>query len=64
MDLFNNEIGRNIVFNGFTNLLLMHHEVLNALNDGDLGYLTNQNQNVGQEYCRATFSSQLIPTNQ
>ncbi len=56
MDLFNNQIGRNIASQGSSNLI---QDILSALNSGSLRYINNQASN-----CLATFSSQVIPTNQ
>jgi hypothetical protein len=56
MDLFNNQVGRDIVTNGSTNIL---QDVIQALTNGDLRYLSNQDS----VECEATFNSQLIPTN-
>ena len=56
MDLYNNEIGRDIIWNGSTDIL---QDVLSAFNNGDLRYLSNQASD-----CRATYNSQLTPTNQ
>ena len=58
MDLFNNQIGRDIFKQGSSNL---KQDVLNALNNGSLRYLSNQ---TTDGKCRASFSSQLTPTNQ
>ncbi|MBR9757929.1 MAG: hypothetical protein GYB39_07580 [Algicola sp.] len=56
MNLFNNQVGRDIVINGSTNIL---QDIQDAVSNGDLRYLNNQDSD-----CFATFSSQLIPTNQ
>jgi uncharacterized protein DUF6973 len=56
MDLFNNQIGRNI---GSQSLNSIIQDIQTALNNGELRYISNQASN-----CRATYSSQLIPTNQ
>jgi len=56
MDLHNNQIGRDIVWNSSLNIL---KDVQDALNNGELKYLTHQASD-----CLATFNSQLIPTNQ
>ncbi|PWI29877.1 hypothetical protein DI383_08975 [Flavobacteriaceae bacterium LYZ1037] len=55
MDLFNNQVGRDIFANGSTNIL---QDIQEAFNNGELRYLSNQATN-----CWATFSSQLTPTN-
>jgi len=60
MDLFNNQVGREIVNQGSNDIL---QSVLSALNNGELRYISNQSIIFGQE-CLATFYSQLIPTNQ
>lgn len=52
--------GRVIVSNGMTNLLLMQQTIQYAFNNGDL---TNLNPNIGPDLCKATFNSQLAPTN-
>jgi len=56
MDLYNNEIGRNL---GQLDASVIEQAVLDALNNGDLVYLNNLYSN-----CFATFTSELIPTNQ
>lgn len=56
MDLFNNQVGRNIASDGSTNLV---QDIQTALNNGELRYINNQSSD-----CKATFSSQIIPTNQ
>lgn len=56
MDLFNNQIGRNI---GSQSLNSIIQDIQTALNNGELRYISNQASN-----CRATYSSQIIPTNQ
>ena len=56
MDLFNNQVGRDIVSNGSTDIL---QDVLDGLGNGDLRYINNQNSD-----CQATYSSQIIQTNQ
>lgn len=56
LDLFDNEVGRNLVLSVSSNPAM---DVLNALNDVQLRYLSNQNSN-----CEATCDSELIPTNQ
>ena len=60
MDLFNNQIGRDIIFDGSEDILL---DVQTAFDNGELMYLNNQSTVIGHE-CEATFSSELIPTNQ
>lgn len=59
MDLFNNQIGRDIAIQKGENNLLQN--ILDALNDGSLRYLDNLNSN--DKECQATLSSKLIPTN-
>jgi len=54
MDLFNNQIGRNIGSESFFMLMM---KVKFALDKGELRYLSNTNP-------RATSTSQLIPTDQ
>lgn len=54
MDLFNNQIGRNI---GIQSSFMLMMKVKFALNNGDLRYLSNTTP-------QATANSQLIPTNQ
>src|SRR5690606_8120661 len=41
MDLFNNQVGQDIVYNGMTNLLLMQEAIQDALDNGELKYLNN-----------------------
>jgi len=60
MDLFNNQIGRDLITNGSTDIL---QDVIITLNNGDLRYLSDLSNVIGHE-CEATFNSQLIPTNQ
>ncbi|MCX7551701.1 hypothetical protein [Xanthomarina sp. F2636L] len=55
-DILHNQIGGDIVVNGSTNIL---QDVIQALTNGDLKYLNNQDPIE----CKATFNSQLIPTN-
>ena len=56
MDLFNNRVGRQIADQGSKNLV---QDVLNALSNGQLRYITHQ-ANSG----RATFKSKVVPTNE
>ncbi|WP_298364845.1 hypothetical protein [uncultured Lutibacter sp.] len=55
--LRNNEVGRNNYTQDPSNL---KERILDAINDSSLGYLRNQIMSNFQ----ATYSSQLIPTNQ
>ncbi len=57
MDLFNNSIGRNIGENGSGDLV---QDILDALDNGDLRYLSNQDSISG----KATYNSEVIPTDQ
>ena len=56
MDLYNNNIGINL---GQLDASLIEQALVDALNNGNLLYLNNLTSN-----CSATFTSQLIPTNQ
>ncbi|MFD0837257.1 DUF6973 domain-containing protein [Mariniflexile aquimaris] len=56
MDLFNNQVGRDIASGGSLDLV---NDIQTALNNGELHYINYQDLN-----CRATYSSQIIPTNQ
>lgn len=59
MDLFNNNVGREIARQNHTDLAL---GVLNALNNGELKYLNNLAPSSSN--CKATYNSDLIRTNQ
>lgn len=60
MDLFNNEIGRNIGLQiGDGSFMSVEDAVVQAVNNGNLRHLNNLNQSN-----QATANSQLIPTNQ
>lgn len=56
MDLFNNQVGRDIASNGSTDLV---EDILNTVMNGELRYINNLANNY-----QATYSSKIIPTNQ
>ena len=60
MDLFNNEVGREIAINWQRNPSgSLEQAIYDAINRGELRYLNNLHTSG-----RATSSSQLTPTNQ
>ena len=59
MDLHNNAEGREIANSNSSNSL--SEQVMDALLNGDLEYITNLNIIEG---CKITLSSELVPTNQ
>lgn len=64
MDLFNNEVGRNIGRYNFSTASFQER-IMNALNTGKLRYLTNLDPNPDpSQRNRATNDSKLTPTNQ
>lgn len=59
MDLFNNSIGMNLLYNQWATIYTIQEDINTKLNAGNLRYISNLDVN-----CQATNNSALIPTNQ
>lgn len=59
MDLYNNSIGMNLVYNQWATIYTIQEDIKTKLNAGNLRYISNLDVN-----CQATNNSTLIPTNQ
>lgn len=59
MDLYNNSIGMNLVYNQWATIYTIQDDIKTKLNNGDLKYINNLDSN-----CKATNNSILIQTNQ